>query len=224
MKILVVSATLKEIEPSLKYFKISMQNNKKNLFTTFSNNEIIFFITGIGCYSVIYELTKLLAAHKFDILINVGIAGSYNKNLKIGSVVNVISEQIGDVGIDDNGIFKTIFEQKFINKNKFPFKEGKLINTNTFDFTSDLKSVKSLSLNTVSGSTNAIKKLKNKFDADIESMEGAAFFYVCISENQCFVELRAISNYVELRCKENWDIKKAIINLNHYLIKIIVSS
>ena len=44
-------------------------------------------------------------------------------------------------------------------------------------------------------------------------MEGAAFFYVCLCENIPFLQIRAISNYVEQRNEKNWNIPLAIKNL-----------
>ena len=223
MKLLIVSATYKEIEQAKSYFKISSQN-KDNFWTgKFLANEISFLITGIGVYSTIYELTKILSSHKFDIVINVGIAGSFDDTFEIGTVVNVSSEQIGDLGIDDNGIFKTIFDANFLNPNSFPFTDKKLINPNEdlFYLLSDCLRVDALTVNTVSGDNIKIAELKNKFNVQIESMEGAAFFYVCLKEKVRFLEIRSVSNFVEPRNEENWRIMKAINSLNEILQLVI---
>ena len=73
----------------------------------------------------------------------------------------------------------------------------------------------------MSGEERKISELKSKFNVQIESMEGAAFFYVCLKENQAFLEIRSISNFVEPRNKENWEILKAINNLNDTLRMLI---
>jgi futalosine hydrolase len=44
-------------------------------------------------------------------------------------------------------------------------------------------------------------------------MEGAAFFYICASEKIPFVALRGISNMVERRNKNKWNIPLALDNL-----------
>ncbi|MBN2893269.1 MAG: futalosine hydrolase [Bacteroidales bacterium] len=224
MKILIVSATKKEVDPTINFFQISTQN-KENFWTVdFLDHEINFLISGIGCYSTIYELSKILTKQKYDLVVNVGIAGSYEKSIGIGQVVNVYSEQIGDLGINDRGTFKTAFEEKFISADKEPFTNTELINSNTdlFKFLSKAKKVKSLSLNTVSGHKPKIEELKSKFNVDIENMEGAAVFYVCLKENQPFLEIRSISNFVEPRSKEKWEIMKAISNLNDTLRMLIL--
>ena len=43
-------------------------------------------------------------------------------------------------------------------------------------------------------------------------MEGLAFYYVLKLINKPSIEIRSISNYVEKRNKNNWDIPAAIAN------------
>lgn len=219
MNILLVSATFKEIEPTFSFLKIEKQSNKNFYTVDFIGNEISVIITGVGSYSTIYELTKLLSKKSFDLIINAGIAGSFDDKIKIGDVVFVTSETIGDLGVNDNGFFKTLFDEKFLKPDTPPFKEKKLIN-NTTEFHQTLPNVirvNGLSVNTVSGEIDQISFLKNKFKAQVESMEGAAFFYVCLQENAKFIEMRAISNYVKPRNNEKWEIMLAISKLNDKL-------
>jgi len=52
-------------------------------------------------------------------------------------------------------------------------------------------------------------------------MEGAAVFYACKRENIDCLQIRSVSNYVEPRNKENWQIGLAIRNLNDWMISFI---
>jgi futalosine hydrolase len=54
-------------------------------------------------------------------------------------------------------------------------------------------------------------------------MEGAAFFYVCEQTKTSCLQIRAISNVVERRNRENWQIELAIKSLNDTLIKLFES-
>jgi len=45
-------------------------------------------------------------------------------------------------------------------------------------------------------------------------MEGAAVFYVCSMEHIPFLQLRAISNRVELRNRRAWKMDLALANLS----------
>jgi len=209
MKILIVSATEKEIFPILNQFESGKS----------SNLEIDFLITGIGMVFTSYLLTRKLSEREYDFVINAGIAGSFNKDLLIGDVVFVQSDQFADLGIEDKNDFNTIFEKGFALGNQFPFKDAIL--NNPYDFEFGLKDVSAISVNMTHGNQNSVKLFKDKFDADIETMEGAAFFYVCLQEGVKFLQVRSISNYVEERNSANWNIPLAIKNLNQKLLEII---
>ncbi|RYG37190.1 MAG: purine phosphorylase, partial [Chitinophagaceae bacterium] len=55
---------------------------------------------------------------------------------------------------------------------------------------------------------------------DIENMEGAAFFQVCIAENQRFLQVRSVSNFVRIG-DDNWDFVSSIQSLTQALYKMI---
>lgn len=230
MKILIVSATIQEIVETLSFLEIEAKNNKKFYHKDLGDDSLSILIVGIGSYSMIYNLATHLEKYEYDLIINAGIAGTYKKSLKVGDVVIVEREYIGDLGIDDNGKFVSLWDNDdfFFDKDKIFYTDkndaGALVNPyfELLQRFKSLKKVKSVSTNTVSGSEKTILKLRQKFNADIESMEGAAFFYVCLKKQLKFLEIRAISNFVEPRNKENWQIMTAISNLNSNLKTIIL--
>jgi futalosine hydrolase len=54
-------------------------------------------------------------------------------------------------------------------------------------------------------------------------MEGATFFYICSRENIPFLAVRAISNKVELRNKNKWNIPLALNNLSEKLVDVLLT-
>ncbi|NCO55762.1 MAG: futalosine hydrolase [Bacteroidetes bacterium CG02_land_8_20_14_3_00_31_25] len=202
MKILITAAT--KIESDI------ISNISKNIYST---DDYEFICTGIGMVNTTYNLTKKIYFAQPDFILNVGICGSFNNSLSVGSVVSVKSENFADFGIDDNG--------KFIQLNIFNDETEKkeLICKNAGIF--NLPIVKAVTVNTASGSEENINKLKNNFSPDIETMEGAAVFYVCLLNKIPFAEIRAVSNMVEPRNKSNWNIETALKNLNLELPNII---
>lgn len=219
MKILVVSSTLKEVEPFLDFLENPQQINENFFKKDFLNNEIFVFISGVGCYSMIYGLSKILFNYNFDLVINIGIAGAYNRNFHIGEVVFVLCEQIGDLGIDQDGVFVSLFQTDLVSANSKPFENGVLVNPNKFlyEIMPNIRRVNGLTVNTVTGQQNNSSRLAASFNVDIETMEGAGFFYVCLMENAKFVELRAISNYVGSRKENQWYIFDATQSVNREL-------
>lgn len=204
MNILVVSATELEITPFIKL-----------------NTGADILICGVGIPATAYLLTKKLLAKKYDVVIQAGIAGSFTKKIKNGEVVMVVQDAFGDIGVEEKKEFKTIFQLGFDDENKHPYTNGWLINSSGILQKTNLKKVKAITVNKIVDSKKKIKELKNFFNADIESMEGAAFHLVCINENIAFVQLRSISNRAGERDKAKWAIITAIENLNIELKKLI---
>ncbi|MCH8331853.1 MAG: futalosine hydrolase, partial [Bacteroidetes bacterium] len=63
--------------------------------------------------------------------------------------------------------------------------------------------------------------IKEKYDPEIECMEGAAVFYCGLNFGIPFLELRGISNYVEKRDRSKWDIENAIKVVNQGVTELI---
>src|SRR5690606_14901728 len=81
----------------------------------------------------------------------------------------------------------------------------------------NLRSCKGITVNTVHGNDPAIKAVVERLSADVESMEGAVVFQAAQHFGIPAFQVRAISNYVERRNKANWQLTKAIENLNAWL-------
>ncbi len=209
MKILVVSATEKEI----------FQIKKEIESTKVLNQELDFLVTGIGSVFTTYSLLRKISEQDYDIIINAGIAGSFNANMNIGDVVFVHSDEFADLGVEDKTEYFTMFEKGFIKKDQFPFTNGQLLNP--YEFKLDIHKASAITVNTTHGCKKSIELFQKKFNADIETMEGASFFYVCLQEGVKFMQIRSISNYVEERDTAKWNIPLAIKNLNRELFDII---
>jgi futalosine hydrolase len=178
------------------------------------NNAVDVLITGIGIPATVFHLTRTLAQKNYDLVIQAGIAGTFNESLKKAIVVMVEEDTFGDIGIEEKKDFKTLFETGFINENNFPFKNGWLLNQHQYFTHATLPVVKGITVNKITDDKIQIKKMVEKFAPDIESMEGAAFHYVCLQQKINFLQLRSISNVVGERDKEKWEMKEAINNLN----------
>lgn len=219
MNLLIVSATPFEIAPFQKYLR---ENFWAHHDAHFQKEELHVktLITGVGMTQTAFALGQVFARHAFDLAINAGVAGAFRRNLKIGDVVNVTTEIFGDVGVEESdGKFTDIHELGLIEPDQPPFKNGELKNPQSDDF-NFLTKCKGLTVNKVHGTESSIQAVSKKYDVEVESMEGAAFFLACLSAKINFLELRAISNYVEPRNREAWDIPLAIKNLNDILTEI----
>ncbi|MBC8173369.1 MAG: futalosine hydrolase [Chitinophagales bacterium] len=221
MQICIVAATQAEIAPLSHFLGVWVAKMLSGIRSvTYRNLELDLLITGPGIHNTSYHLGRQFAVTKYDMVMNCGICGAFDNTLKIGEPVHIISEEFGDFGADDDNQFRTAFEIGLIEYNTAPFKNGKLMNA-VFPDVEHIKAVKGLTVNTVHGNEKKIKRSKMKFDADVESMEGAAFFFACLTESLPFLSIRAVSNYIEKRNKNNWNIPLAIENANTALISIL---
>ncbi len=218
MKVLVVSATPFEIAPTMKHLGEHAVQRENSLF--FGLLEVQTLITGVGSTATAFVLGQTFAKQKFDLAIQAGIGGAFSPDVALGTVFNVVSEQFGDLGVEQkDGHLTDVFEMELADRSAPPFTEGKMLNpAGASDF---LPSAKGLTVNKVHGSEKSIAAIRRKYDADVESMEGAAFFYACLLAGQPFLELRSISNIVEPRNRDNWDLPKAIDALNQTLLEML---
>ena len=209
MKIMIAAATSFEIEPFV---------NKLSVKGDHDRDEFYICITGIGMMHTAYALTKAIASFGPEIAIQAGVAGAFDHKLQLGEVVLVKDEYQGDLGVEDREAYLDIFDTGLLLPDQPPYRKSALVNpTDNISLGKELRRVRGLTVNKVSGSDDTINLRRNKYGCDVESMEGAAFHYVCLSENLPFLQLRAISNYVEPRDKRKWKMKEAIKNLNDYL-------
>jgi futalosine hydrolase len=210
MRILIASATEKE-------------KGIKQLATGKLSVDMI--VTGIGMTATAHAVTKALCNQKYDLAINIGIAGSFREEIKTGDVAIVVTDAFADLGVEEGEKFLPIYEMGLQKPDLYPFWNGKLKPDFKFEILKSvgpLKKVSAISVNKVHGSEESIRKVMDKFYPDIESMEGAAFFYCCMMEKVPCMQIRAISNRVEKRNKEAWDIPFALQNLHSSLQEILM--
>lgn len=218
MKIQVIAATGAEIALSIKHIAGAGKELKPLVFDL-GGVEISFSVTGVGMVATAYHLTKLLASNRYDLVIQAGIAGCFDRHIPLGEVLMVQSDRFADLGAEDGDSFTDVFDLGLAQANDEPF-TGKILPNpqNAAVLNMNLKEVPALTINTVTGNDESTARLQNLYGCTLESMEGAAFHYVCLQENIPFVQIRAVSNYVEKRNRAGWKIEEAVNNLNKYLI------
>jgi futalosine hydrolase len=159
-----------------------------------------------------FQLGNHLSTNNYSFGLNAGIAGSFNREIDLGELVNVTEDKFCELGAEDGDRFMPIDELGFGESTIKPMQTNANLT---------LRHVTSVTVNTVHGNEGTIEALKNRIKADVESMEGASFFYGCNQRNLPSIQIRAISNYIEKRNRENWKIEQAVTNLNTFLIDFI---
>lgn len=217
MHVLLLAATENEIALTLRELGAKWAENGVRSFKR-GDLTIDVVITGIGSVRTTYALTKAVGRKKPDLCINIGIAGAFPGKFNIGDVVHVVSDAFADLGARDAaGDFLSLSEMNL--EEDIP--NDQLINTTAAAF-NFLPKAHGITVNTVHGDLRSILTIQERLDPDIETMESAAVFYICLKEEINFLCIRSISNIVEPRNRSNWEIEKAISNLNAQLVEILV--
>lgn len=218
-RITIVAATKLEVKPLFDKFK-PKSADFSGLYITEQGVHIL--ITGMGMLNTAAHLALYASRYERDFYIDAGICGAFNRALKIGDVLQIYSETYGDFGVENDEAFQDFFDLGFIDKKEDAFQYG-LCEPILSDFHQkiNLPKASSITVNKVHGNENSIKTIQEKYKADTENMEGLAFYYVLKLVNKPGIEIRAVSNYVEKRNKDNWNIKDAVENLNKALIALL---
>lgn len=211
MKILLVAATKAEIEPFLLHYSFDIKFPFEKII---GDHHLNILITGVGMVATAFYMAKAMSAHNYDLAINAGIAGSFKPSIKPGEICYIKEDIFADLGAEDGNDFLSFDSLGFGKSSYSPIESG------IFSKHKLLKQVNAITVNTVHGSEESIQKITNRLNPDIESMEGAAFYFSCEQFQIPSFQLRSISNFVERRNRDNWHIELAIRELNNYLIEL----
>lgn len=216
MEVLIASSTTDEIAPAFKACSTEWVGSAPDTFTR-GPLTVRFLITGVGMMRMAYALTRTLRSTSPDLCVNAGIAGAFPGKFDIGDTVHVVKEIAADLGAEDaDGTFVTLKEMGL--DEDISATEG-LVNTNAAHF-AFLPSATGVTVNKVLGTESSIQSVVTRFDPDVASMEGAAFFYCCLKEQVSFLSIRSISNIVAERDRSQWRLEHAVEALNGQLMEM----
>ncbi len=215
MRVFITAATVGEWMPCF--------TRLDKLYTEKSRRfKVYFHQSGVGMLASTFSLAKLVLEEKPDLLLQAGLAGCFDASVDLGKVVAVEKDLAGDIGVEENGKWRDLFNMKLERSNYHPYEKAALPNQHIEKFNLlKLKTVTGITVNEITTRKERIKQLVKKFDPVTESMEGAALHYVCRSTGTPFMQIRALSNYVGERDKSKWLMREALDNLNTTLIKYI---
>ena len=222
MRILVVAATDMEITPFVAKLRHTSDGGQVNSYT-FAVHEVDVLTTGVGMVATAAWCSRILIQKPYDLGLNFGLCGSFDRALGPGIVVHVRSDRIAELGAEDDEAFVTAQELELLGEHEFPFKNGQLVNLAPPDNAAlrSLPAVDGITVNTVHGNPRSIADVERRFTPRVESMEGAAFMYACMIQGLVHAQVRSVSNLVEKRNRDAWKIADAIRSLGHTALSIL---
>jgi futalosine hydrolase len=212
MRILFVAATEFEVES----LKSEVKSLKMKTDLGLKTHDFGLLITGVGMVATAYALGRELATNQYDLAINLGIAGSFDRDIALGDLVEITEDTIAELGAEDGETFLPISQMGFGESN---FKASKQLSAICNGV--GIKQATAITVNTVHGNEASIQRIQQRLNVQIESMEGAAFFYACRESGVPCLQIRAVSNYVEKRNRDAWQIGLAVKNLNTFAVGLL---
>jgi len=159
-------------------------------------------VTGVGILPTAISLSKTFQKQNYKNAIQIGIAGAYGSSgLQLGDIVEIKSDCLIEF---------------------LPWEPNTFFASGTLPCEDKSKTVKLVKGATVLGCSNTKETELTRGDfAQVETMEGAAFFAACKEYKVEAVQIRAISNYASKYEKNKWKTEDALLKLKDFFSNIL---
>jgi len=203
--------------------------------------EIIYMISGMGKTNAAHATTMLIEKFSPSVIILFGAGGAYpSSGLGVGDIAVAEKEVYGDEGVQLKDGFQgaDFIGIPLLKKggrkyfNEFPLNEKllekvkkvippcpPLVKGGWGDF--KIKSGTFVTVSTCTGTKKKARELEKRFGAICENMEGAPVAHICTLYGVPLVEVRGISNIVEDRDREKWNVGLAAENCQKAVLEVL---
>ena len=183
---------------------------------------VVLIETGIGAVNTAQALTVALQEISPEFVLQIGIGGAYlSGGLDKGDLALATEENYGDLGVithtgwspaDEIGIPVLSTDRDYYNT--YPLDPALVARAQHILEQSGECAIQGpfVTVQQCTGREDIGNELAARFNAICENMEGAAAAHISTLYAVPFLELRAISNLVEDRNKDAWDIPRAVQN------------
>jgi futalosine hydrolase len=221
--ILIVAATAGELAPLAETAGVTdiPSGKVKSVFINKVPADIL--ITGPGMVATAYALGRMRGLHEYSLVINAGIAGSFNTSRNIAEVLLITADCFIEMGCEKPEPFRSMYSMPMAQTYRPSWMSSDNVIYNdqppALESLSVLPCVNGITVNFMSGEYPPESHLPQNYSAETESMEGAAFFYACKMAGIPCVQIRSISNYIG--SDPRWNIPAAVKSLNETVLTII---
>lgn len=177
----------------------------------FQDKRVSSSICGVGLLNCALSTSRVIRELRPDLLILAGIAGVYpGRDFSLRQSVLVQTEAEADLGFQTRNGFVHLSELEL----DMEFERQADYSCPYLQTAPAFASARSASV------ACAMTPLIPAARYDIENMEGAAFFKVCLAEQQKFLQLRTLSNWVRLE-NDEWDMQGSVQQLAQDLQRLL---
>lgn len=176
------------------------------------SHDLEILITGVGMVATASHVSRALAERRPDVALNLGVCGAFTRTRPLAAVVHVVRDHCAELGVEDGPTFLPATTVGLLSPDAPPYTAGELVNAApiTTPALAALPAVTGITVNTVHGHEASIAALLARCAPDVESMEGAAFLFACLTAGVPCAQVRSVSNYVERRNRDAWQLGPAI--------------
>ena len=227
VRILVVTATDREIAPVVEALSQVSDRGPRLKTGAAGRHTVDVLTTGVGMVATAAWCSRTLAIERYELALNLGVCGSFDRTLAPGRVVHVVTDRLPELGAEDGESFLTIHDLHLLDEDEPPFTTGRLVNhaPPANAAIRGLPAVDGITVNTVHGHEASIARVVQRCAPHVESMEGAGFMYACLVHGAVpFAQVRAVSNVVERRDRNAWKMTDAIRALGETAVRILESA
>jgi futalosine hydrolase len=177
-------------------------------------------VTGVGLTETALRLTRFLSTtqKRVNAIINFGVGGAYlqantNRQPQLLDICLAEQEVLGDLGIclrdgveylPSSLTGEVVFQlDSALHRHGREIFEGLGISPFSGNF---------ITVNAITATRQRGAMLQQRWQGLCENMEGAAVARVCREFSIACLELRSVSNYVEERNPENWQLREACLH------------
>ncbi len=199
-----------------------------------AGREVLLVQGGIGAVNTAHALTCVLQVHQPALVLQAGVGGAYPAaGLGIGDLALATEENYGDLGVRTPAGWQSaeligipVLRQEASYFNRFPLdpehvaRAGQILST-WEGGTPSLRSGPFVTVQECSGLASLGEERAARFSGLCENMEGAAAAHLCRLYQVPFIEVRGISNLVEDRRREGWDLPIASRRAQEAALKLI---
>ena len=165
---------------------------------------------GIGPVEAASALATVLARRKYDLVVNVGIAGAFDGAARLGDGVVVIDD-VMELDLETGAPIALPPGETIVAKaNSDPELAAQL-------HAKGFASLRGVTVPRVTSSEATAKRLVRELDAQVETMEGFAALRTAQRAGVRAIELRGISNRCGERDSSNWNFAAGVAGLRRIL-------
>lgn len=201
-----------------------------------AGRETLMVEGGIGAVNTAHALTCVLQVHQPGLVLQAGVGGAYPAaRLGIGDVALASEENYGDLGVRTPAGWQSaeligipVLQQDESYFNRFPLdpemvaRAARILLDGTWEVGGPaLRRGPFVTVQECSGLASLGEERAARFSALCENMEGAAAAHLCRLYQIPFLEVRGISNLVEDRRREGWDLPLACRRAQEAALRLI---